>query len=294
LVLTPQGSPAKLSDAREASDNSTVSPAGLMSTLRLISTDFDGTIHSDTEVPGIPLSLQRRLVDLQAAGVRWVINTGRDRASLAATLAEVSMAARPDFLVLVEREVYVREERGFVPLGGWNRRCDEDHQQVFERVRVDLDGLTAWIRSRFDATVYSDPWSPLCLMARTNRDADAVMVRLEEYCAGVPDLAVMRNDVYARFCHRAYHKGSALAEIGRHLGVGPAEILAAGDQLNDLPMLVPEVARWLVAPANAIEPVKAAVRRAGGHVSGRPAGHGVEEALDRLTPSLRQTPRIPV
>jgi ribosome-binding factor A len=35
----------------------------------------------------------------------------------------------------------------------------------------------------------------------------------------VPSLTVVRNDIYARFCHVAYNKGSALAEIARRINL---------------------------------------------------------------------------
>ena len=46
--------------------------------LKLISTDFDGTLHSDYELPAVPEALQERIGELQATGVTWCINTGRD------------------------------------------------------------------------------------------------------------------------------------------------------------------------------------------------------------------------
>jgi len=46
-------------------------------------------------------------------------------------------------------------------------------------------------------------------------------------------------------------------------------------------MLTTDYARWLAAPANAIEPVKAAVRRQHGHVSQFSHGDGVAEGLER-------------
>jgi hydroxymethylpyrimidine pyrophosphatase-like HAD family hydrolase len=90
----------------------------------------------------------------------------------------------------------------------------------------------------------------------------------------------MRNDVYARFSHAAYNKGTALAEVTRRLRLTREQVFAAGDHLNDLPMLKLEFARWLAAPANAIESVKAAVRRQDGFVSGLLQGAGVAEALE--------------
>jgi len=71
-----------------------------------------------------------------------------------------------------------------------------------------------------------------------------------------------------------------LSEIARRLGVSRDHVLAAGDHLNDLPMLTRERARWLVAPSNAIALVKEAVRRQEGFVSDEPHGHGVARGLE--------------
>src|SRR5207302_8048078 len=117
-----------------------------------------------------------------------------------------------------------------------------------------------WVQSRFDATIYEDAYSPFCLLAGNNGDADAIHDYMEEYCLEVPNLKVVRNDVYARFCHATYNKGSALAEICRRLEIHRDHTLAAGDHLNDLPMLLRDHARYLVAPVNAIDAVKEAVR----------------------------------
>jgi hydroxymethylpyrimidine pyrophosphatase-like HAD family hydrolase len=86
--------------------------------------------------------------------------------------------------------------------------------------------------------------------------------------------------VYIRFSHSAYNKGTALAEIARRLQISPSEILAAGDHYNDLPMLTPTIARWLVAPANAIPLVQQQVLEAGGYVSKRPQGEGVAQGIE--------------
>jgi len=61
------------------------------------------------------------------------------------------------------------------------------------------------------------------------------------------------------------------------------DVFAAGDHLNDLPMLSRRHARWLAAPANAVEPVKQAVRQQDGYVSQRSHGGGVAEALKYYT-----------
>jgi hydroxymethylpyrimidine pyrophosphatase-like HAD family hydrolase len=247
--------------------------------IALISTDFDGTLFAEFENPPVPVELQQLIGDLQARGARWVINTGRDTSSLLECVARAHLSIRPDFLVVVEREIYRSEGARYLPVEPWNTACARDHAVLFAEIQPDLPRLFAWINGRFKASVYSDPYSPFCLIAENNQDADTIEAFLQDYCCTVPDLAIMRNDVYARFCHVAYSKGTALAELARRLQIPRERVLAAGDHLNDLPMLSRAVANWLVAPANAIEPVKTAVRNQGGFVSSLRHGLGVAEGI---------------
>ena len=248
--------------------------------IKLISTDFDGTLFAEFENPPVPWALQERLGRLQQAGVKWIINTGRDLSSLLEALGRAHLGIKPDFLVIVEREIYCHRDSQYVECREWNRACTLAHAELFQRIRPDIARLSAWISQRFTATVYEDNYSPFCLIAEKSRDADAIHAYLEDYCRGVPQLAVVRNDVYARFSHQAFNKGSALKEIAAQLQIPPRQTFAAGDHFNDLPMLLAEHAHWLAAPDNAIEPVKKAVRAANGFVSELPHGRGVLQGLE--------------
>ena len=215
--------------------------------IKLISTDFDGTFFAEFETPPVPPELQTLIGTMQERGAHWVINTGRDLSGLLESLARAHLLIRPDFLVVVEREIYTRHDAQYLECGAWNRACTEAHRQLFERVRPDLPRLTGWVRQRFNATLFEDIYSPLCFVAEKNEDAEAIHQYLDDYCREVPGLMVVRNDVYARFSHRDYNKGSALGEIARQLNVSSEETFAVGDHLNDLPMLSTEHARWLAA-----------------------------------------------
>ena len=251
-----------------------------ISPIKLVSTDFDGTLFAEFEMPPIPRKLELLIGDLQSHGTKWVINTGRDMSSLLEALARSRIAVQPDYLVLVEREIYVHDGVRYAGLVEWNAACVHDHAELFARVRPDVPELTAWVNARFSATVYEDAYSPFCLIAGNNGDADEIHAYLNDYCRDIPDLTVVRNDVYARFSHSAYNKGTALVEVSRRLGVVASEVFAAGDWLNDLPMLKTDCARWLAAPGNAIDPVKEAVRSQGGFVSQQSHGEGVVEGLE--------------
>jgi hypothetical protein len=258
--------------------------------IQLISTDFDGTFYAEFESPPVPVDLQVLIERLQRQGAKWVINTGRDLSSLMETVGRAHLSIRPDYLVVVEREIYAHEGSRYVPLQPWNNECEQKHLELFARVQPDLPELFGWVNGRFKAAVYSDPYSPFCLIAESNADADVIEDFLTRYCGRVPGLTLVRNDVYARFSHEAYSKGTALGEIARRLGVGRDQVLAAGDHWNDLPMLSREHARWLVAPSNAIEPVKEFVRSQGGYVSSEPHGSGVARGIELVLKEVESLP----
>jgi hydroxymethylpyrimidine pyrophosphatase-like HAD family hydrolase len=196
------------------------------------------------------------------------------------TLGRAHLSIRADYLVLVEREIYYHEDSRYLSSEPWNQQCSQAHARLFERINADVPRLVEWVKSRFSATLYADAYSPFCLIADHNENADVIYDYLASYAKNVPDLAIVRNDVYARFSHVAYNKGIALAEITRQLGLKKDQVLVAGDHYNDLPMLSREYARWIVGPANAIPTVKAAILASDGFVSEFPWGHGVADGLE--------------
>lgn len=250
--------------------------------LQLISTDFDGTLFAEFENPPIPGQLVEQLARLQAAGAKWVINTGRDMSSLMEALGRARIPIEPDYLVLVEREIHRYHDSQYTPLQPWNAACERDQADVFARLRPHVPELVDWINGRFHARIYEDAYSPLCLIAGNNGDMDAIHAHLQAFARGIPNLVLVRNDVYARFSHDGYNKGTALAEIARQVGVAPDRTFAAGDHLNDLPMLQRKYAACLAAPANAVPIVREALAREGGYLCRASEGWGVAEALEHF------------
>ena len=251
--------------------------------LRLISTDFDGTIHEDFADAPVPDALQDRLARLQEAGTLWVINTGRDLASLLESMGRAHMRVRPNYIVAVEREIFKYAEHRYEPVEPWHTRCHRDHAELFGSLAIEIGDLMRHLSSKYDATFYSDAWSPLCVIARNNTQMDAIQVELDAFTGAGKDLVSVRNDVYVRLSHRGYSKGSALREIAQLHGIQPSQTFAAGDHFNDVPMLDRAVAHWLASPVNAMPSIKAQVLSQGGYVALKPCGHGVLEALDHFT-----------
>ena len=248
--------------------------------LKLICTDFDGTIHDDRCDPPIAPEFEAAVLAHQQRGVKWVVNTGRELSSLLEELARSEIKARPDYLVVVEREIYIHQRAQYVAHQEWNDRCDSVHARMFADLEEEIPKLFAWVNEQYQVTAYEDPWSPFCLITDHVDQTEEIVEYLESWASGWPELAIVRNDVYARLSHVDFNKGTALQEVARLGGAMPEEIFVAGDHFNDLPMFDPKIAHGLAAPSNAMPMIQETVRRHGGLVANQKSGLGVAEMLE--------------
>jgi hydroxymethylpyrimidine pyrophosphatase-like HAD family hydrolase len=252
----------------------------MKSAIQVICTDFDGTVFSEFEHQPIPPRLVQLIAQAQSEGAKWVINTGRDMSSLMEALGRSRIPIHPDYLVLVEREIYEHSGLAYRGLHRWNDACQDEHNHLFREVRPEVSALGAWISRHHRATIYEDAFSPFCVIAESGEAADHIHEFLEDFATQIPCLSVVRNDIYMRFAHNSYNKGTALTEICEIEGVSPEDTFVAGDHFNDLPMLQRKRAAWLAAPVNAIPAVQDTVREQGGFLSRFTAGDGVADAIE--------------
>ncbi|MDR2462245.1 MAG: HAD hydrolase family protein [Verrucomicrobiales bacterium] len=246
----------------------------------LISTDFDGTLILDYTTSSLAPRFFKCLQKLRRTRrVVWLLNTGREWSSLDEIFNTLAMPCHPDWLALLEREIYRFANRQPVPLSHWNRHCADTHRDLFARAAPALKQLRRHIAQSGIAEVIPDDASPYGIRANTPADADRIAAEAASLLADFPEMMLMRNSVYARFAHVDFHKGSCLATIAREEGVSLQNIFAVGDHLNDLHMLHPRYASHLACPANAEPQVKQAIRAHGGYVARAAAADGVAEAL---------------
>lgn len=248
--------------------------------IKLISTDFDGTLVEHGAIPPVSPALFDALAELRARGALWAVNTGRVLWHTQAGLRECDFPVDPDFVLTSEREVFQRGPDGtWVDFGDWNKRCAQDHDWLFSQasplladIHAEFDGQ-AWAHFEFDGD------RMVGVVTDNDAQMDQVCAFLERERVRVPGFNFMRNSIYLRFCHEAYSKGTALGELARLTGIAREEIFAAGDHFNDLPMLDGRFAQWVACPGNAVDLVKRAVREAGGYVATAECSEGVVEAL---------------
>lgn len=248
--------------------------------MRLISTDFDGTLIAFDSDGKCSPAFAAVLEQHHRNGGMWAINTGRSLEHALEGIARFQAPVAPDFLLTLEREIYQCTADGvWVSHGDWNENCEKHHAHLFsiagdifaliERLAHDNEGIN----------VIYEEGVPAGLVTATEEIMDDVARTLDELIVAVPKFGYQRNTVYLRFCHRDYHKGAALGELCRLEGISPEGVLAAGDHFNDLSMLDGSYARMTACPANAIEPVKQAVRESGGYIAKACWADGIAEAF---------------
>jgi len=253
----------------------------MSSRIRLLSTDFDGTLVSHLGEPALDRRCMELIRELQDAGATWAINTGRSVDLLESGLANFDFQIRPDFILTTERDVFRPGGNGdkWEPFGDWNDRCARDHAELFSSAQPVLAEVVDYVTQETKARLIYDSDRLEGLAAESEEEVEHIAKFIEQARAGHPKFDYQRNGIYLRFCHIDYHKGAALAELARLIEVPRDNIFAAGDHHNDISMLNGKVAGMSSCPANAIPDVQSAVLNAGGYVPQQQHGAGVCESL---------------
>ena len=249
--------------------------------IRLLSTDFDGTIVSRVSEPVLNRQCLGLIREMQDAGAMWAINTGRSVDLLESGLANFSFPIRPDFILTSERDVFRRGENGdkWEAFGDWNERCAREHAELFSSSQSVLAEVVDFVTQKTKARLIYHSEGLEGLVATDDEEMNRITRFIEKARERQPKFYYQRNTVYLRFCHADYHKGAALAELARLINIPRENIFAAGDHHNDISMLDGKVAAMTSCPANAIDEVKEAVHAASGYVAQREHGAGVYDAL---------------
>ena len=252
-----------------------------MSTIRLLSTDFDGTLtdtpHGQKCVPSLAVELEA----VARQGAIWVVNTGRPLVSALEGIESLEAPVQPEYILTSERHIYKPDGLGgWHDYGEWNQVCREHHDLLFKECGHYFNEIEELV-GRYDGVVFQESVDgvPSGLIAPNEGMLDELISELKTLSGRPEDFHYQRSNIYLRFCHRRYDKGSSLAELSRLLDMPTSNILAVGDHQNDLAMLFGSVAAMVACPSNAHPSVKEAVIQAGGHVSLLEAGEGTAEAI---------------
>ncbi|MBU3664470.1 MAG: HAD family phosphatase [Chthoniobacterales bacterium] len=251
--------------------------------IRLLSTDFDGTLIGHEPDARTAESLSEALSAMRRQGVFWAVNTGRQLWFALEGLEHARLPHDPDFVLTSEKDIFRRVEEGdWEAFGDWNARAERRTVELFEkasRVFAEIRGMAE--KEGIELLYENNRLAGLMTVDAAAMDRVAETVR--RVASDVPDFSFNRNDVWMRFSHREIHKGSSLGELMRLLGIAREETLAIGDHHNDIPMLDGSSAGLVACPANAVAEVKDVVRAAGGYISPFLWGEGVADAISHFS-----------
>ncbi|QKW58576.1 sugar-phosphatase [Stenotrophomonas sp. NA06056] len=267
------------------------------STIELVAIDMDGTLldPSHTLTPRVKQAIARA----RALGVHIVLTSGRPVPGLAPFLQELGIDGDDDYCIacnggLVQR-IGPRETVAEYPLSFDDFVYCE---QVAREIGVHFQALDAqrMYTPNQDISIYTVADSHLSRMPLSYRrvvDMDPGMSFIKLMMIDEPEVldaaiarlpaalterfAVLKSaPFFLEVFDRRAGKGPSLQKLAEHLGIDRANVMAIGDQENDLTML--QYAGTSVAMGNAIDAVKA-VARFETHSN---ADEGVARAIERF------------
>ncbi len=248
---------------------------------RLLSFDFDGTLHNPAADPPVSpalFSLLQELRDTHQAA--WGINTGRALPHVLEGLAESHFPSPPDFIIAREREIFTASADGTWQADDeWNLRCERDIAQLLRDSEDLMKEIRHLVQERTGAAWIEQLGEPAGIIARTEEEMAWIVGQIEARVPPASALGWQRNSIYLRFGDLAFQKGSSLARVAQRFGIAPSGIFAIGDSHNDLEMLDHSVAAMIACPANAVPEITAHVTAQGGYRCAQPYSEGAVEAL---------------
>src|SRR5438045_233315 len=168
--------------------------------VRLLSTDFDGTIVCRTGEPFLHAGCMETIQELQNQGAQWAINTGRSVDLLESGLTDFSFPCRPDFILTSERDVFRPGSNGtkWQAFGDWNERCARDHAELFTAASSVLAEVVDFVNQKTKARIIYEPDGLAGLIAASEEEMDRVTEFIEEARQKQPKFNYQRNTVYLR------------------------------------------------------------------------------------------------
>jgi hydroxymethylpyrimidine pyrophosphatase-like HAD family hydrolase len=179
--------------------------------------------------------------------------------------------------------VFIRQDGHYVPLEPWNSQAHDELRECHAKVQKKLDGRLTYIQKHYlpISTMIGDLFTAFFV-----HDKDGLPIKLfndlTRFLDGLEGVMLSRNGGWVAVLHKSLGKGYALKAYAQHIRLANDHILAIGDQYNDLPMLILDVARHVGCPGDAIPEVRQAVRKAGGFVADARGPLGTIEVINTL------------
>lgn len=254
--------------------------------VRCVALDFDLTMF-DYSRPSDTLVLGPWFKRLHKDGLMLGIASGRTLADLQYELEKIGMSWRknfPEFVIHEEFYIHWPGSKAAAEIALWNAECAAEVKEVCQVMRPFFDacaeqmaGLGIGIKAGVEETA-----AGLTLVLENPPGAEQARLLLQEIAGPSNPARISRNHHILLATPANHHKGAALEKLRSLAGFAPAEVLAVGDNLNDLAMMDHSLGFRCATVGNAEADVSRLVAERGGHQASAAIAFGVVELLDAL------------
>jgi len=249
---------------------------------KLFITDLDGTaLGGDYEqYARLPDSFSDFLDSLVANGCRWGINTTWDVDGQLDLVNISSVKSKPDYLMAEFglRMAFIGSDKlQFIQPYTQNMECKLEKIQ-----HCKFNPMIHELCGKFDAARLMFFGHLLSFDLAQHEDDDKFKQYLMKFFEDEKLICQINNNTFS--ARPAFMtKAKPLMEIKKCKDLLPEQIVVAGDEITDLAMMHPELAKHYICPANAAPEVKKHVIEYNGEVGDLPYGAGVVQAFKRLS-----------
>src|SRR5437763_10968327 len=175
--------------------------------IKLLSSDFDGTVVSRVSEPVLDRGCMELSRHLQSRGALFAINTGRSVDLLESGLTDFEFPIRPDFILTSERDVFRPGSNGekWEPFGDWNARCARDHAELFFSAKSILAEVVDFVTQKTRAQLLYHSEGLEGLRAENEQEMNRIVEFVEQARGDHTKFHYQRNTTLLRFCQADYH-----------------------------------------------------------------------------------------
>lgn len=254
--------------------------------IRCVALDFDLTMF-DYSRPKDTRVLMPWFQRLHDAGVLVGIASGRTLENLGEELRRIDMAWSepfPQFVIHEEFYIHWPDAPEQDEIGQWNQACAVSVQELCREVRPHFDSCAAQMEGLgigIEAGVAEND-AGLTLVLENPAGAERARILLQDMMPSDSAARVSRNHHILLATPAEHHKGSALDRLRSLGGLHPCDVLAIGDNLNDLAMMEEARGFRCATVQNADPKVQKVVAGRGGHQATQPIAFGIVELFDSI------------
>ncbi len=252
-------------------------------TIKLVAMDFDLTFY-DHSSPKDVIALQPIFEELSQRGILLGLASGRSVREVREPLEEVGFKWNtpfPHFVICNEGEIRCPDESDWPGAGEWNENRNKLVFQANSELLPYFEELAEWAKQNNLVLLRNIQTnsSGTNIVFENPEIAERARRRLQESIAHLPDIEVSRNHHIVLAMPKQATKGTALAQLAEILDLKRKNVLAIGDNINDMSMLSKDSGFTVATVANADPLIRSNVEQAGGIIASRKTSLGVKDIL---------------